>query len=677
MNLASLSLAFMGLDTVGAILAVILGFGVLVFVHELGHFLAAKWVGVRVEVFSLGFGPRLFGFVRGHTDYRVSWLPLGGYVKMLGQDDADPNTPRTQAPDDFRNKSIGGRMLILVAGVVMNAIFALIAFIVAFAVGVEFTAPEVGAVQPNSAASQAVLVGGGPNSHRGLAPGDEIRAINGAPVYAWEDVTTTIALSSGPVLIDIARPDSSGKFVPLTLEATPVKDENGPFPKLGIEVALVIKAFDEDSPAKAAGVQKGDQILDVAPLGSELSVRDVTKFGETIHENGGNPLRIRVQKRAYDQDGLPLESPPQIRDLDVTPLKRAIYDTGITFDQDTVRVNSANGPARSLLEPGDIVVSVDGRAVTATNLPQVVRAAGDAHHAKDATGGAGGTESPHATQKSDPVTLVYERRTKAGKWERKEAQLQLDRRPNDEGWFLGVEYLADKVLKVEDGSPAAKAGIEKDDFVTACWTDSWLWGLKWSGKKRGGAREVDQICQEVQERPWQIGWEKNDGIGGTHTKVIHARKTDRTFGDLGIQWAGREVVLRRGIAGSCSLGANRTIHMFEQLVMTLRGLFQQSVSTKELGGPIQIAAITYKIASSNGLGKLFYFLAILSVNLAVLNILPIPVLDGGHIFLLTLEKLKGRPLSDDVMRYVQYAGLLFVIGLMLYVTFNDIRRFVE
>jgi regulator of sigma E protease len=76
-------------------------------------------------------------------------------------------------------------------------------------------------------------------------------------------------------------------------------------------------------------------------------------------------------------------------------------------------------------------------------------------------------------------------------------------------------------------------------------------------------------------------------------------------------------------------------------------------------------------------GKLFYFLAILSVNLAVLNILPIPVLDGGHIFLLTVEKLKGRPLSDDVMRYVQYAGLLFVVGLMLYVTFNDIRRVFE
>jgi regulator of sigma E protease len=146
------------------------------------------------------------------------------------------------------------------------------------------------------------------------------------------------------------------------------------------------------------------------------------------------------------------------------------------------------------------------------------------------------------------------------------------------------------------------------------------------------------------------------------------------YGDLGLPLVARSIIIRRGTLASISMGADRTVRMFQQLVYTLRGLIGRNVSTSELGGPIQIATITYKIASSNGLGKLFYFLAILSVNLAVLNILPIPVLDGGHIFLLTVEKLKGRPLSQDVMNYVQYAGLIFVVGLMIYVTFNDIRR---
>ncbi len=116
--------------------------------------------------------------------------------------------------------------------------------------------------------------------------------------------------------------------------------------------------------------------------------------------------------------------------------------------------------------------------------------------------------------------------------------------------------------------------------------------------------------------------------------------------------------------------------MVEQLGQTIRALFARRVSTRELGGPIQIAGLVYTVSQS-GLGKFFYILGILSVNLAVLNVLPIPVLDGGHIFLLGIEKLKGRPLSDDVLKYVQYAGLLFVLGLMAYVCFNDIRRGLE
>src|SRR5437867_11084226 len=109
--------------------------GVIIVIHEFGHFAVAKFFKIKVETFSLGFGPRLVGFVRGDTDYRISALPLGGYVKMLGQDDSDPSAARTDREDDFRNKSVGKRMAILVAGVVMNTIFAIFGFIVAFAIG--------------------------------------------------------------------------------------------------------------------------------------------------------------------------------------------------------------------------------------------------------------------------------------------------------------------------------------------------------------------------------------------------------------------------------------------------------------------------------------------------------------------------------------------------------------
>ncbi len=666
LTLGSLQLAFMGLDTIGAILAVVLGFGVLVFVHELGHFLAARWVGVRVEVFSLGFGPRLFYFVRGVTEYRISALPLGGYVKMLGQDDADPNAPRTQAPDDFRNKSVGGRVLILIAGVVMNTIFALIAFIVAFAIGVEFTAPEIGVVNPNSAGSQARIVGSPEGTRVGLAAGDQILAINGSPVFAWEDVTTSIALANGPIRIDIARPDSStGRLDKLTLEATPRKEPDEPFPKLNIEYQQVVSdEMPADSPAKLAGIQKDDQLLDVAPVGSALGVgRSLREMDEIIQANAGKPVQVLVLRRQFDADGRPFEKPPERKTFTVEPKGRPVYDIGIVW-ADVARIEfvQGNSPAKGFLEPDDMLVSIDGRPIGAKNLPEAVKAAGDAHRR-----GKG--------EKSAPVIVKFLRRSAAGVWEEKEGSVQLEPKPNDEGWFLGVRYLADKVESVLPGSPAEKAGIKPGYFVTGVATDKLLWVWP-KNKQRGKDDQVKVVCFEKKDAPWTIYFETPDGKQ-KESKDIAAVSLGSVEGDLGIKLMPREIMLRRGIVDACVVGWDQTIRMFQRLVLTLRRLVTRDVSSKELGGPIQIASITYKIASSHGLGKLFYFLAILSVNLAVLNILPIPVLDGGHIFLLTVEKLKGRPLSDDVMRYVQYAGLLFVVGLMLYVTFNDIRRVFE
>ncbi|MCZ6691800.1 MAG: site-2 protease family protein, partial [Planctomycetota bacterium] len=117
------------------IFEVAFGVGLIIFVHELGHFLMARRMGVRVEVFSLGFGPRLFGFRRGPTDYRVSYVPFGGYVKMAGE---SPEMGVTGAPDEFTSKSVGARTLIAAAGVMMNLFTGLLIFCLAFAVGVKF-----------------------------------------------------------------------------------------------------------------------------------------------------------------------------------------------------------------------------------------------------------------------------------------------------------------------------------------------------------------------------------------------------------------------------------------------------------------------------------------------------------------------------------------------------------
>ena len=163
------------------ILMIVIGFGVLIFVHELGHFLAAKWARIRTEGFAIGFGPVACSWRRGiglragsshaevvrrmgrpaiacsrselaeagigETEYSLRILPLGGFVKMLGQDDVDPSATSID-PDSYNSKSIGKRMIVVSAGIIMNLVLAVIFFLAAFLVGVKFNAPVVGNVLP-------------------------------------------------------------------------------------------------------------------------------------------------------------------------------------------------------------------------------------------------------------------------------------------------------------------------------------------------------------------------------------------------------------------------------------------------------------------------------------------------------------------------------------------------
>src|SRR4051794_40159481 len=171
------------LEQTSNILLLIFGFGFVIFWHELGHFIAAKWAGVRVEQFAVGFGQALiswrkgFGFrwgssakeyeqmvqasregvqkrditSIGETEYRLNWIPLGGYVKMLGQDDLNPNAS-SDDPHAYNRKSIGKRMVIVSAGVIMNVILAGIGFFALFLIGFDVPPPVVGSVMPNSPA---------------------------------------------------------------------------------------------------------------------------------------------------------------------------------------------------------------------------------------------------------------------------------------------------------------------------------------------------------------------------------------------------------------------------------------------------------------------------------------------------------------------------------------------
>jgi regulator of sigma E protease len=179
------------------ILAFVVVLGVLIFFHELGHFLVARLFGVGVEKFSLGFGPRLFGKKIGLTDYRVSAIPLGGFVKMVGEDPTAEMDPQ-DIPISFTHKHVFKRMLIVAAGPAFNLLLAVIIFYGIFQIsGTYILKPSIGGVQENSPAETA-----------GLQAGDMIMAIDGTPVTSWEEMAAMITASGGrSMAITIQRPE--------------------------------------------------------------------------------------------------------------------------------------------------------------------------------------------------------------------------------------------------------------------------------------------------------------------------------------------------------------------------------------------------------------------------------------------------------------------------------------
>lgn len=204
----------MDLSTFDVALRVVVVFGLIVFVHELGHFLAAKWAGVGVERFSLGFGPRLLGRKIGETEYLLSTIPLGGYVKMVGEDVGD-EVSAADRQRSFTHKPLAKRIVIVVAGPFANFLMAAVVFSLAFSV--------FGVREPIEQPILGGLVADMPAATAGLEVDDEILAVDGTPVDTWEDLARHIRNSAGnPVRLTLQKADSSQQ----TITVTPILRDN-------------------------------------------------------------------------------------------------------------------------------------------------------------------------------------------------------------------------------------------------------------------------------------------------------------------------------------------------------------------------------------------------------------------------------------------------------------------
>jgi regulator of sigma E protease len=278
-------------------LAFVFALGVIIFVHEAGHFVAARAFGMRVLAFSLGFGRKLVGFRRGETDYKIGWIPLGGYVKLSGE---DPEDQATDDPRDFLNRPRLQRIVVYLAGPCANALLSILLIAGLFVVGVDI--PTLQAIPTVVGTVEA----GGAGAAAGIRPGDEIVAVAGQPVERWQQVAFTVMTSIGkPLAFELER---EGKRVTTTV--TPVKPADFEFGDAGIYPKILprIGSVLPGSPAQAAGLAIGDELyaVDGRPLASP------GEFVDYVEARIGQPIRVELMRQGArreltvtpaDQDG--------------------------------------------------------------------------------------------------------------------------------------------------------------------------------------------------------------------------------------------------------------------------------------------------------------------------------------------------------------------------------------
>ena len=265
-------------DFMVMIISVSIVLGIMVLVHEWGHFIVAKSFGVRVETFSIGFGTRLWGFKRGDTDYRISALPLGGYVKMAGD---NPLEERKGDPDEFLSKPRWQRVLIALAGPAMNILLSIV-----LVAGIYMR----GSKQPAFLDRPMILVGvlqDSPAQKAGLMPGDRIVSVNGVKNPTWDRAQLELMSTLPGHMLSVAV-DRNGQPLSLSVPAAPSVEEVFGYP----QDHLVVSAVSPGTPAERSGLMAGDVILQV----NGISLANGAEFPPIVDKSQSQPLDLKVQR---------------------------------------------------------------------------------------------------------------------------------------------------------------------------------------------------------------------------------------------------------------------------------------------------------------------------------------------------------------------------------------------
>jgi len=479
---------FAAWDAVWPYLIMLLGFSVIIFVHELGHFAVAKWAGVRVEKFAIGFGRELFGFTKGETRYCFNILPLGGYVKMLGQEDFDDKSNELKFKNDprsFVNKPVGHRMAIVSAGVIMNVLFAGLLFMIVFLIGLDTESTRIASVSPDSPAERA-----------GLLPGDLIRSVGGRRVLNFNEVMMDILLAPPhePIEFVVERAGEPQRPIYVKPEfslAESTRDIQRQVIGIRPGVTREIVALGPDiDPAKADQPRVGDRLVEVG--GIEVTDANASRILDRLAYFDGTAVveRPDAKNQSDPPQRVSVSIPPQLAIYPADsrdPASAAVL--GLT---PLVRFDDVDIGGRAWLagiEVGDTILSWDdrftpGRADVATAIRD-------------------NPERDLAFQliKKDgriSVGFVRPERNKRGP-----ATIQALCKPLPMDEAVDGQPLA-HFVDVRPRGRAARAGIESGDLIVAC-----------DAVENPPAATVNRIIRENAEKPLSLVLRKENGPSRT------------------------------------------------------------------------------------------------------------------------------------------------------------------
>jgi regulator of sigma E protease len=549
--------------------------GVLVVIHELGHFVAAKLLDVKVLRFSIGYGRPLIRVTLRETEYQIAAFPLGGYVRILGIE-GDERTGdkaadqgagalghRSDARRSFASRPLWQRLVIVFAGPAANLVLPVIIYFVFFAGHSVLPAAVIGDVIDGGAAARA-----------GLEPGDHVLEIDGRAVRYWEEIEAAVRSSPGQELH--LRVSRNGKIFEryLTPLEEAVRHRDGTVTlqgRVGITHAPfvpLVGVIDGEAPAAHAGLHTGDLII-------SIDGQPVRNWSDVSHHAGKFPRRASI---VYFR-GTEVPGVPQIQLLgagfaDLVPetqvdakLNRQTY-TGLEHAEMFVAHVDAGSPADSAgLRPGDLVVALDGVPV--------------AH------------------------------------W------VDLDQR---------LQAEPTRTFKL-------------------------TWKRATAGKTEAMSAELTQV------------WRKHlDDYDHTVTRLVFGARNDVDRG------TGATIPIDGRFGFAMTKAVGRTGETISTMVSGFFKILGGDTPGDALGGPLMMYRVA-SVSGNQGWDSFLLMLALISINLGLINLLPIPMLDGGHLLVFALEAARRRPLSTRIRERVQLAGLI-VVGLITVLALrNDITRY--